>query len=128
MSAIQVVQEGYARYARRDFAGVFALLSPDIRLEQTPVLPWGGVYEGHEGARNFFTSLSEYTEAIPEPEQYFEAGDDVVVTGRLRGKVQGNGKAIDIPIVHIWTVKEGRITQFRAFIDTPLMVQALRSG
>lgn len=125
MTATEIVQEGYARYARRDFAGVFALLAPDIQIEQTSALPWGGVYNGHEGARKFFASLNEHTEATPQPEHYFEAGEDVVVTGRLKGKARKSGKPIDIPIVHIWTVKGGHITRFRAFIDTPEMVRGL---
>jgi ketosteroid isomerase-like protein len=39
MTAEEIVREGYERYARGDFSGVFALLSPEIEITQTTELP-----------------------------------------------------------------------------------------
>jgi uncharacterized protein len=35
--------------AEADFSGMGATLSPQIKLYQSPDLPYGGEYEGHEG-------------------------------------------------------------------------------
>jgi len=62
---------------------------------------------------------------LPEPEIYVPAGDDVAVYGRLKGRAKTSGAAIDLPIVHVWTMQLGRATRFAAFIDTPAMLKAL---
>jgi uncharacterized protein len=125
MSAVEIVLEGYTRYERRDFDGVFALLSPNIEIQQTTELPWGGVFVGHDGARKFFGLINQHTSAMPKPLKYFEAGEDVVVIGKLNGATNATKAPIDLDIVHIWTVRDGLIVRFRAYIDTPQMKKAL---
>jgi ketosteroid isomerase-like protein len=124
-SRIEIVKEAYARYQRGDIPGVFALLSPDIEIRQTTELPWGGIFHGHEGARKFFTLLGQHTAAMPQPEKAFEAGEDVVVIGRLKGTAKSTTAAIDLDIVHVWTVRDGLLIRFCAYIDTPVMKRAL---
>lgn len=122
---LDVIRDSYALYGQGDFAAVLALLSPDIEIVQTADLPWGGKHRGHDGARRFFSLLGEYTAAMPSPERYIEAGDDVVAIGRLRGVAKATQQPIDLDIVHVWTVRNGLITRFMAYIDTPAMQRAL---
>lgn len=124
-SATEIAREGYARQARGSLSGVFELLSPDIEIVQTTDLPWGGTFKGHEGARQFFARIAEYTDATPQPLRYVPAGEDVAVIGRLVGTVRANARAIDIDIVHVWTVRNGKAVRFLPFIDTPAMRRAL---
>ena len=125
MEPIDVVREGYVRYARRDFAGVFELLADDITIWQSTDVPWGGDYSGHDGAREFFDGLAKYTTATPEPEAFIPAGKHVAVYGRLRGTANATGKEFALDIVHLWQVTDGKIDRFEAFIDTPEMLRAL---
>jgi ketosteroid isomerase-like protein len=122
---LEIIRKGYERYSKRDLAGVFELLSPDIVIEQTTDLPWGGEHYGHDGARQFFAGLAAHTAATPRPEKYISAGNDIVAIGRLVGTATATGNVIDLDIVHVWTVTDGRITRFQAFIDTPGMLEAL---
>lgn len=124
-SPLDVVRRGYAAYAAGDVAAIFAQLDPDVEIVQTPLLPWGGVHRGHAGAQAFFRTLAEHTAARPEPERFVVAGDDVAVIGRLRGHARATGAPIDIDIVHVWTVRDGRVVRFVAYIDTPAMLAAL---
>ncbi len=123
---VDLIRSGYEAYARRDFAAVFGLLDPEIEIVQTDQLPWGGHYKGHAQAQEFFRKLAADTEATPQPETYISAGDEVVAIGRLKGKAKHTGKPIDLAIVHVWTVKNGRVTKFAAYIDTPAMQEALK--
>lgn len=125
---IALIRSGYDAYARRDFATVFALLHPDVEIYQTELLPWGGTYRGHSGADQFFRKLNEQTEGQPVPTEFISAGDDVVAVGRLRGRVRASGEPFDLSIVHLWSVREGRIIRFAAYIDTPGMLSALGGG
>lgn len=123
---VQVVREVYDRYARRDFAGIFELLSPGIEVHQTDLLPWGGQHVGHAGARRFFALLAEYTDAMPTVSTCIEAGSDVAVVGRLVGTARKTGKTIEIDIVHVWKIEQERVARFTAYIDTPAMLEALQ--
>jgi len=125
MQPVDIVREGYERYANRDFPGIFALLAENITVRQTSELPWGGDYSGHDGAREFFTKLAQYTGATPEPLVYIPAGDNVSVYGKLRGRATATEREFDLDIVHIWHVTNGKIDRFEAFIDTPAMLRAL---
>lgn len=120
-----LIRRGYEAYANRDFAAIFALLHPDIEIIQTDLLPWGGLYHGHDEAREFFRKLNEHTDAQPEPRTYLPAGDDVAVIGRLKGRARATGRQFDLAIVHLWTIKADKIARFAAYIDTPRMLEAL---
>lgn len=122
---VELVRRGYEAYARGDFQAVFALLHPGVEIHQTEALPWGGSYRGHEGAREFFRRLGEHTEGGPEPSEFIAAGDEVAVTGRLRGRARASGRAFDLAVVHLWRVEGGRVVRFAAYIDTPGMLCAL---
>ena len=125
---VELIRRGYQAYAQRDFQSVFALLHPDIEIYQTELLPWGGVYLGHEQARDFFRKLNDHTEGMPEPTNFISAGDDVLAIGRLRGRVRTSRNPYDLAIVHMWSVKDGLIVRFAAYIDTPGMLSALAGG
>jgi ketosteroid isomerase-like protein len=124
-SNIEIVKEAYARHQRGDIAGVFVLLSPHIEIRQTTELPWGGVFRGHDGARRFFGLLMQHTAAMPQPTKIFEASEEVVVIGRLKGVAKATSSPIDLDIVHVWTVRDGLAVRFCTYIDTPQMKNAL---
>jgi ketosteroid isomerase-like protein len=118
----------YAAYAARDLPAILAALHPDVEIVQTPLLPWGGTHRGLDGAQRFFRTIAELTAATPEPAAFIPAGDDVVVTGRLRGHARGTGAPIDLAIAHVLTVRGGKVVRFAAYIDTPAMLAALAAG
>ena len=46
-----------------------------------------------------------------------------------RGDTRGaRGAAFDVAIAHVWTVRDGRVSRFEAYIDTPAMREALSSA
>ncbi len=124
-AGLAVVREMYDAFARRDGAAVFARLHPDVEFQQTPLLPWGGHYRGHEGAREFFTRLRETIDSAVAVDRFIDAGDHVAAVGRTRGHVLASGAAFDVAIAHVWTLRDDRVARFEAYIDTPAMREAL---
>jgi len=123
---VEVVKQLYSAFFRRDTGRILELTSPEIRVEQSCEVPWGGVYEGHAGLQAFFGKLMEHLENRALPiERYLDAGDYVVAIGRTQGMVRGNGKAFDVPLAHVWEVRGGRALSFRPFIDNPTMKGSL---
>ena len=128
MSNVAIVRRSYDAFARDDMDGVLGDMAPDILWEQAQGLPHGGVYHGlDEVRRNIFDPLDRdwWAEFGAEPDDFLDAGDDVVVLGRYRGVAKGTGKRLDVPFVHVWTLEDGKAIRFRQFLDTAGWVEAL---
>lgn len=123
-SPVDLVREGYARFAHRNVAAVVALLSADVEITQTSDVPWGGRFCGHAGAVEFFSRLDRYTDATPDPIIYVPAGQEVAVVGRLRGRVRATGRPFDLVVVHLWSIRGGEVVRFAAYADTPAVREA----
>jgi ketosteroid isomerase-like protein len=124
---LHVVRECTTRYARRNFLGVFALLSPDVRISATSELPWGGRFGGYLGARNFFIQWDRHLLVDLDPRVYIPAGNEVVIFGRIKGRTRTTGSPVDMDIVHVCSVCEGRVNRLEIYVDAPAMQRALAS-
>lgn len=128
MRPVEIVKRSYAAFADGDLDGVVADLHPDIEWQQAQGLPHGGVYHGVGAVRvNIFEPLDAewWEEFSAEPSEFLDAGDDVVVLGRYRGVAKGTHKLLDVPFVHVWTMRDEKAILFRQFLDTRGWVEAL---
>jgi uncharacterized protein len=125
MSDIDVVERVYEAYAAQDLDGLLALSDPACVITQDPALPWGGRYVGHEGVTAFAFALGVTVDAALSVESLFEADGQVIECGRSRGTVRATGQTFDVPEIHLWTVKDGKVTAAHFALDTPTMLSAL---
>jgi ketosteroid isomerase-like protein len=129
VDALDLVKRSYDAFARGDLDGVLADMHPEIEWHQAQGLPHGGTYRGvDEVRRNIFDPLDEewWDEFSAAPHEFLDAGSEVVVLGRYRGVAKGTGKELDVPFVHVWTVREAKAVRFRQFLDTAGWVTALQ--
>jgi ketosteroid isomerase-like protein len=125
---VELVKRSYEAFARDDMDGVLGDMHPDIEWHQAQGLPHGGFYKGlDEVRRNIFDPLDEewWDEFTATPDEFLDAGDEVVVIGRYRGTAKQTGKALDVPFVHVWTIADDKAVRFRQFLDTAGWVDAL---
>jgi uncharacterized protein len=128
MSAIDLVKRSYDAFERGDMDGVLGDMDPEIEWQQAQGLPHGGTYHGvDEVRRNIFDPLEEqwWDEFSALPSEFLDAGGEVVVLGRYVGVAKETGKHLDVPFVHVWTVRGERAVRFRQFLDTAGWVEAL---
>ena len=125
---LATIRRVYDAFKTRDTSVIQDVFAPDITIWQSPELPWGGEYHGPDGAFTFFLKLLENIESQVTTDSLFAAGDHVVQTGRTRGNALANGASFDIPEVHIWELRDGKIVRYQVYIDTPAMLDALRRG
>ena len=128
MSAIDLVKRSYNAFERGDLDGVLGDMDPEIEWQQAQGLPHGGTYHGvDEVRRNIFDPLEEqwWDEFSAVPTEFLDAGGEVVVLGRYVGVAKETGKHLDVPFVHVWTVRGERAVRFRQFLDTAGWVEAL---
>jgi ketosteroid isomerase-like protein len=129
MSNLDIVRRSYDAFARHDLEGVMADMHPEIVWHQAQGLPHGGTYRGlDEVKRNIFDPLDEewWDEFTADPDEFLDAGENVIVVGRYRGAAKATGKQLDVPFVHIWTLDGGTAIRFRQYLDTAGWVGALQ--
>ncbi|HEX8845659.1 MAG TPA: nuclear transport factor 2 family protein [Pyrinomonadaceae bacterium] len=124
----ELVRKIYDAYARRDVAAALSRFSPEVEFVQTDLLPWGGRYQGIEGVQASLGKLLAHIDSLVEVEEMISAGDHVVAIARTRGTARASGASFDIRAVHVWTVADGSILRFEAYIDTPAMLSALKGS
>jgi ketosteroid isomerase-like protein len=122
---IEVITQIYEAFARQDLEDLLTLVDPDCVVTQDASLPWGGRHVGHDGVTALALSLLGSTDSAVIVESLFEADGQVIQCGRSKGTVRANGAAFDIPEVHIWTLKDGKVVAAHFAIDTPAMLAAL---
>ena len=117
---LQLVKDGYAAFGRGDIKGLLALLSDDIEWQSPGEgLPLAGTYRGHDGVANFFQKLSQDSDILAfEPREFVAQDDKVVVIGWERARVKATGRTAEVNWVMAFTVRGGKIAQFRQFADT----------
>jgi ketosteroid isomerase-like protein len=128
MSAVDLVKRSYAAFELGDLDGVLGDMDPEIEWQQAQGLPHGGTYRGvDEVRRSIFDPLDEqwWDEFSAVPTEFLDAGGEVVVLGRYRGTAKGTGKQLDVPFVHVWTVRGEKAVRFRQFLDTAGWIEAL---
>jgi uncharacterized protein len=126
--SVAAAQRSYDAFARGDMDAVLGEMHDDIEWQQAQGLPHGGTYRGTVEVRaNVFDPLDRdwWAEFSAVPQEFLDAGDEVVVLGRYRGVAKGTGKALDVPFVHVWSFRDGKAWRFRQFLDTAGWVEAL---
>jgi ketosteroid isomerase-like protein len=128
VSPVDLVKRSYDAFERGDLDGVLGDMDAEIEWQQAQGLPHGGTYRGVAAVRaNIFDPLDEqwWDEFSAVPTEFLDAGGEVVVLGRYRGTAKGTGKHLDVPFVHVWTVRGEKAVRFRQFLDTAGWIEAL---
>ena len=122
---VDVVRAVYEAFVERDIEQVLALVDPECVITQDPALPWGGRYVGHDGLGAFTLALTGTIDSVVTTDALFAADGEVIQSDARVGRVAGHGTLFDIPEVHRWTVRDGKVVAAHFAIDTPAMLQAL---
>ncbi|WP_216853174.1 nuclear transport factor 2 family protein [Phytoactinopolyspora halotolerans] len=138
-AAMSVLKGMYAAEAEYLAAGgpgsaSFALLvpyfAPDVVLHQADSLPYGGIWRGHEGLKQFFLAMSQAWDAFEMVDQEFLSDTSpLVVLTRVRARARATGRELRFPILQTITVEDGRITEVHPFYwDTAAIAKACSTG
>lgn len=123
-SNVQVIRDWYATRDRQ------RLMSPEVVHEIVAGFPHGGTYVGQEAAFGpeglFALLLADFPDWRADVEDVLDAGDLVVSLGRYRAHAAAGGAAVDVPFVHLWRVRDGKIVWFANHTDTLRIDRALR--
>ena len=109
---------------------VFSLQDAHIVYELPEGMPTGGGrFEGIKDVlERFLPSFYGALDVHFGAEAFITAGEHVVAIGRLQGKTREGAIPIDVPFVHVWTVRDDRLQRLRFFTDTAILTEALNEG
>lgn len=106
---------------------LLAALAPDVEWTEAAGFPYGGTYRGaDEIVRNVFARLgSEWEGFRPDVENFYDAGDTIIVTGFYRGTYKKTNRAMAASFAHVITLKDGRIVRFVQYVDSRKVWEAI---
>ena len=123
---LDTLRDAYSAMARRDAEALTSVVAHDIEWTMPETLPWGGTRHGPDGIEAMVEIFADHVEgAWADPDDFLDAGDRVVVTGRLRGTVRGTGDDYEVPFAHVWGLSDGVPSTFHAYLDTAPILAAL---
>jgi hypothetical protein len=123
---VQIVKDLFAAMGRGDKQGLLALSAEDIEWT-IPGKNWSlaGMHRGHAGLTDLLQKASEMLEiSYPEPPEFVAQGDRVLVVGFARGKVKATTRTFEDHFVFAITVRNGKLTNIREYIDTQALARA----
>jgi hypothetical protein len=117
----ELVQSLYDALARGDAAPLLGALDPEVvwleadNYAYADRNPYIGPQQVAEGVLARFGNDWAVTLGV---ERFIQDGDTVVALGRCRGTFRATARQVDAQFVHVWTVREGRVTRFEQYLDT----------
>ncbi len=110
----------------RDPVRLIALADPDVEWHSFFALGEGGMYRGHDGARQYMSDLEDAWEmARAEVDQTLAAGDIVVLVGRIHYRGKGSGAESATPAGWMLKFRDNKVLCFRAFREPQQALEAV---
>ncbi len=127
---VSFIQSLYAAFGRGEIAKIIAAMAPDATWElvgRPSDHPLLGTRKGQAGVQEFFDMLAKTQDATEfSPREFYPSGDKVFVLGHYVWKLRKTGRTVESDFIHIFTVKGGKVVQFREFTDTAKFAEAYR--
>jgi ketosteroid isomerase-like protein len=126
-SSVEVVRGVYDAFGRGDVPAVLGAMADDIEWYEAEGMPYGGVHRGPQAvAEKVFAPLIADVEGFTvTPEEVIASGDRVAVVSRYTGTGKATGRSLDLPVTHVWDVRDGKIARFRQFADTAKFLEVV---
>lgn len=126
---IPTVRRIYDAMTRWDVEALSHSVTHDFELNLPESVPFGGTHHGYDGVEAFATVFRDYVDGPwADPDVFLDAGDALVVLGRLRGAGKQSGEEFEVPFAHVWTFSAGAPSRCRAYYDTAPITAAIGSA
>src|SRR6201747_2713032 len=122
---IQTVKDFFAAIGRGAREALLALVAEDIEwIIPGEDWPLAGRRHGHAGLADLLETASRSMETSTEPREFVARGDRVLVVGFARGRIKATNKTFEGDWVFAITVRDGRLTNIREYVDTQALARA----
>jgi ketosteroid isomerase-like protein len=123
---VQVVKDFFAAIGGGDKQRVLNLVAEDIEwIIPGEDWPLAGTHRGHAGLADVLKKASETVEmTYPKPPEFVAQGDRILAIGVATGKIKATNKSFKDDWVFDITVRNGKLTKIREYIDTQALAKA----
>jgi len=123
---VQVVKDFFAAMGSYNKQDLLALVAEDIEwIIPGEGWPLAGTHRGHAELAAVLKKASEEVETqYPKPPEFVAQGDRVMVVGVATGKIRATNKPFKDEWVFDITIRDGKVTKIREYIDTQALARA----
>jgi ketosteroid isomerase-like protein len=115
---VQIIRQMVEAFNERDFEGMAQNMEPDAELYPLRAQLEGKIYRGHDGLREMLADFDQDWEFVHmDAEEFCDAGDQVVLLGRLQARGRASGVDLDVPMGFVWKLREGKVVYARSFSE-----------
>jgi ketosteroid isomerase-like protein len=116
---VEIVRHMHEAWSNGDLDAARRAMHPNIEWHEPPEQPGGrSVYRGYaeveESIRNWVGTWNEFRYELLE---LIDAGEKVLSVGRQTGRGKGSGVEVTSDLLHLWTLRDGRVVEMRMFMD-----------
>jgi ketosteroid isomerase-like protein len=110
---VEVMEAAYAAITRGDLDGFLALAHPGIEFRSLIAEAEGGTYRGHDGVREWWSTVIQSLAVRPGPETIESFRDRGITCLRLAGNIEG----VEVPqtMWMAWRVRDGLLVWWETF-------------
>src|ERR1700733_10277633 len=123
---VQTVKSFFAAMGSANKQALLALVAEDIEwIIPGEDWPLAGTHRGRAQLAAVLQKASEEVEmTYPKPPEFVAQGDQVLVVGVATGKIKATNKPFKDDWVFDITVRDGKLTNIREYIDTQALARA----
>ena len=128
--AVQAIQAIYAALADGDLLTALGRLGDSVIWHEAPGMPYEGPapYRGAQDVAEHVLGpiTADIDQLTLTNREVIGLGATIACLGAYTGTARRSGRRLDLPYLHVWTVADGRITEFRQYTDTAAYRAILR--
>jgi len=128
---VNVVKDAYRAFGEGNLEELLAVLDDCVKwfsIGPPHLIPTAGTRYGPEQVQQYFSLLRSSGQLKGcWPLEFIAEGDKVVTIGEWLSEVKTSGSLIRSPWVHVFTLRDGKIREFRSFYDTAAVISGLES-
>ena len=99
------------------------VIGPQITFDSIPqgaaAMPFAKRYDDRSALRGYFDGLlADWSMQYCTMNEFVAQGDTVVALGHYRATAKATGKQFDSPFAMVFTIRDGKIAEFREFTDS----------
>jgi len=123
---VQTVKDFFSALGSGDKHRLLSLVVEDIEwIIPGEDWPLAGTHRGHAGLADVLQRASKEVEmTYPEPPEFVAQGGRVMVVGVATGKIKATNKPFKDHWVFAITVRNGKLTNIREYVDTQALARA----
>ncbi len=128
--AVQAVEAFYTALADGNLPAALARLGDSVVWHEAVGMPYEGPapYRGaQQVAEHVLARITADVDHLTlTNREVIGLGATVACLGTYHGTARRSGRPLTLPYLHVWTVTDGRITEFRQYTDTAAYKAILR--